>query len=219
MSMPNEQYQAALDEIENLREARSRLMRRAEAEWADHWHAAWHDRYGRTPTGRPRKNANPNTADFPPGELEGMMQAYRDRYAPQVDELAKRRDEADKRLYDLAHAVAFAPQDYFCLVATADSYTYMSQGFGAVSYARLELKPYEAKLRQLGFTVVVRERDHGVAPGNRMNGGWSLAYGKYELWADCSPLMAHAAKRLVTVGEAIAIARREGMNECVMLTG
>jgi hypothetical protein len=95
-------------------------------------------------------------------------------------------------------------------VSTSSSYTYNSQGYGAMGYAKGELEPWLDMLEAMGFDCHIREVNY--KPPQGMFGCGSA---DYELWANCPEWMFDALSRGLSLDTAIDSMKRRGRNPLV----
>lgn len=122
------------------------------------------------------------------------------------------REEAyrDVLLNTAAERVVFKPVDCMHRLQVSYSTGWATQGYGACTYAKGSLEPYADRLRRLGFTVHIRETNYQPARGL-----CGCPHADYELWANCPPWMYDAAKRTLTLGDAIKSMKSRQINPLV----
>jgi hypothetical protein len=122
-------------------------------------------------------------------------------------ELEEEKERREKLLEAMAPQVAMKPDDAMHRVKTSSSYTYSTQGYGAMKYARGVLEPIADHLERLGFEVYIRQVNF-----RRGTGSFATDHADYELWASCPPWMFDAAYRRLTLDDAVASMKRRCLN-------
>jgi hypothetical protein len=109
-----------------------------------------------------------------------------------------------------AERVEMIPDDAMHRLKVSMSYSYGSQGYGAMKYARGALEPYFDMLARHGFEVHIRQANY-----HRETGAFAVDHCDYELWANCALWMFDAAQRCLTLGDAIDSMKRRCVNPLV----
>jgi hypothetical protein len=142
-----------------------------------------------------------------PETLAQIARPFQDRWTSETALIAAENHRIHAELADLAAEVVFRPDpDAMHVVGRSDSYSYHTQGYGAITYARHEHAPTIAKLQELGFTT------HLAFHRRKSSDRWGTEHGTFVLWVDCPPWMATAARWLITVEEAARARVRAGAN-------
>ena len=204
----NKLYQQAFeqnwdDEYKNLRAMRKHL-------------SAWFKRlfYEEQKRRQPRKRVH--FAPLPDVVQQGItdevksspMWAEMVRLTAEVD---AGQDHREKYLKRLASQVEMKPEpNVMHYLATASSYCYGSQGYGAMKYARGNLEPFLDMLVAHGFDAHIRQTNY-----RRGAGMFAIDHCNYELWANCPEWMFDAARRCLTLGDAVSSMKRRGINPLV----
>lgn len=205
--MKNTSYRAIYernwtDEYKSLQAMRSQLQAEYDA-------ALLAEKKKRQP--RARTNFKPLPEDVARGILNCFQgsEAYKEilRLEAEIDH---EKENRERILAAAAEYVVFEPAQCMHRVKTSSSYSYSSQGYGAMRYAKGALEPYADHLRGLAFDVHIREVNYRPAQGP-----WGCSSADYELWANCEPWMFDAAARTLTMGAAVASMKARSINPLV----
>lgn len=154
-----------------------------------------------------KKKKNPLLAEEQYAKITADLEP---KWRPLANEVATALTDARKcravMLSELCEGVVAIPCDDFYIVRTSSTCTYRSQGYGAGSYAREDLRPREMHLQAHGLITHVDYFEHvPYAPGfgRGMFSGGHDSIGDYRLWVNCPPWMADAIIRRLTVEQAL----------------
>jgi len=121
------------------------------------------------------------------------------------------KDRQEKLLTHMAPGIELKPDlDFMQVLETSSSYTYGSQGYGAMKYAKGFLEPLLDMLVAHGFDAHIRQTNYG-----RGKGMFAIDHCDYELWANCPKWMFDAAHRCLSLADAVASMKRRCINPLV----
>lgn len=125
-------------------------------------------------------------------------------------------DRKERLLQELYPKVRHCPIDQFNLLKTSSSYSYATQGYGAMKYAEGVLSPLMDFLPTLGYSVHLRKvRCEQVSAGHSM----SIDHATFELWANCELWAYDAAKRSLKLPAIIQSLKDRQINPLVYHPG
>jgi hypothetical protein len=160
---------------------------------------------------RRQPRARKNFKMLPDETLEAIREEFSGT-VERIKQIEKQLDDADERreqlFSELAPMVHMEPCAASHRLQTSSSYTYSTQGWGAMKYAKGVLVPLEDHLKRLGFEVHIRQVNHKRIG----SGSFSTDHCEWELWANCEPWMFDAAERLLTLDEAVASWKSRSIN-------
>lgn len=162
---------------------------------------------------QPKKRAN--FAPLPDGELKDIRDhflgsALYKEIGRLEAEINQEKENHQKILYKLAPLVKAEPEQCMHMLKSSSSHGYSSQGYGATTYAKGVLVPYQDRLESLGFEVHIREVNY--QPGR---GTFGCTSATYELWANCPAWMFDAISRCLSMEDAVASWKRRAINPLV----
>jgi len=197
----NQQYEKAYlgEEVKQLRKTYSDVCRVALETWDSQLLA---ERKKRQP--RRRKNFDPLPTEW----LATLRQSLFERHKipERQEEIKVKGEEAEQLMEKLASDVRFVGDDnQWWVVYSCSTSTYGSQTQPHF-YAKSACKPLEAQLHSLGLTAEIHYQQHYKYGGD------------YQLWANCPPWMADAAKRQLT-WDTVSKAVGRTANVCALYPG